>query len=110
MLGVAVVVWLWVVVLICVRDNSLVVDGLCPRHPVPGGLRFQAVPHWVRAVFTVKQVVISARLLRPSPAPATRAIATALGGIILTTSGLAGGVLVGYVMHLLLTAIVPTGV
>jgi hypothetical protein len=25
MLGVAVVVWLWVVVLICVRDNSLVV-------------------------------------------------------------------------------------
>jgi hypothetical protein len=34
----------------------------------------------------------------------------ALGGIILTASGLASGVLVGYVMHLLLTAIVPTGV
>ena len=28
----------------------------------------------------------------------------------MTTSGLAGGVLVGYVMHLLLTAVVPTGV
>jgi hypothetical protein len=80
MLGVAVVVWLWVVVLICVRDNSLVVGGLCSRHPVPGGLRFRAIPHWVRAVFTVKQAVISARLLHPSLAPATRAIAAALGG------------------------------
>ena len=80
MLGVAVVVWLWVVVLICVRDNSLVVGGLCPRHPVPGGLCFRAIPRWVRAVFAVKQAVISAWLLRPSPAPATRAIAVALGG------------------------------
>jgi hypothetical protein len=80
MLGVAVVVWLWVVVLICVRDNSLVVGRLCPRHPVPGGLRFRAIPRWVRAVFAVKQAVISVRLLRPSPAPATRTIATALGG------------------------------
>jgi hypothetical protein len=75
-----VVVWLWVVVLICVRDNSWVVGGLCPRHPVPGGLRFLAIPHWVRAVFVVKQAVISAQLLRPSPAPTTRAIAAALGG------------------------------
>jgi hypothetical protein len=32
------------------------------------------------------------------------------GDIILTARGLAGGVLVGYVMHLLLTAAVPTGV
>jgi hypothetical protein len=32
------------------------------------------------------------------------------GGIILTASGLAGGVLVGYVVHLLLTAAVPLGV
>jgi hypothetical protein len=79
MLGVVVVVWLWVVVLICVRDNSLVVGRLCPRHPVPGGLCFWAIPYWVRAVFAMKQTVISARLLRPSPAPATRAIAAALG-------------------------------
>jgi flagellar biosynthesis protein FliR len=110
MLGVAVVVWLWVVVLICVLDNSLVVGGLCPRHPVPGGLRFQVIPRWVRAVFAMKHAVISARLLHSSPAPATRAIAAALGGIILTTRGFAGGVLVGYVMHLLLTAVVPSGV
>jgi hypothetical protein len=32
------------------------------------------------------------------------------GGIILTARGLAGGVLVGNIMHLLLTAAVPTGV
>jgi hypothetical protein len=31
-------------------------------------------------------------------------------GIILMASGLTGGVLVGYVLHLLLTAVVPTGV
>ena len=80
MLGVAVVVWLWVVVMICVRDNSLVVSWLCPRHPVLSGLCFRAISCWVRAVFTMKQAVISAWLLRPSPAPATRAIAAALGG------------------------------
>jgi hypothetical protein len=80
MLGVVVVVWLWVVVLICVRDNSLVVGGLCSRHPVPGGLHFRAIPRWVRAVFAVEQAVISARFLRLSPAPAARAVAAALGG------------------------------
>jgi hypothetical protein len=80
MLGGAVVVWLWEVVLICVRDNSWVVGWLRLRHPVPGGLRFRAVPHWVRTVFAVKQAVKSARLLRPSSAPTMRAITTTLGG------------------------------
>jgi hypothetical protein len=80
MLSGAVVVWLWEVMLICVRDNSWVVGWLCPRHPVPGGLRFRAVPRWVRAVFAVKQAVKYARLLRPSSAPTTSAIAAALGG------------------------------
>jgi hypothetical protein len=79
MLGGAVVVWSWEVVLICVRDNSWVVGWLRPRHPVPGGLRFRAVPRWVCAVFTVKQAVKSVRLLRPSSAPTTSAIAAALG-------------------------------
>ena len=110
MLDVAVVVWLLLLVVVCVRDNSLVVGWLCSRHPVPGGLRFRAIPCWVRAVFAVKQAVISARLLRPSPAPASRAIAAALGGIFLTANGLTGGVLVGYVVHLLLTVDVPSGV
>jgi hypothetical protein len=110
MLSGAVVVWLWEVMLICVRDNSWVVDWLCPRHPVPGGLRFRAEPCWVRAVFAVKQAVKSTRLLHPSSAPTTSAIAAALGGIILTARGLAGGVLVGNVMHLLLTVAVPTRV
>ena len=40
MLSGAVVVWLWEVVLICVGDNSWVVNGLRLGHPVPGGLRF----------------------------------------------------------------------
>jgi hypothetical protein len=34
----------------------------------------------------------------------------ALRGIVLTTSGFAGGVLVGYVVHLLLTVAVPSEV
>jgi hypothetical protein len=79
MLSGAVVVWLWEVVLICVRDNSWVVGWLRPTHPVSGGLRFRAVPRWVRAVFVVKQAVKSTRLLRPSSAPTTGAIAAALG-------------------------------
>jgi hypothetical protein len=106
-----VVVWLWVVVvLICVHDNSLVVGWLCPRHPVSSGLCFRAIPCWMRAVFAMKQAVKSARLLCLSPAPATRAIAVALRGIVLMASGFAGEVLVGYVMHLLLTAVVPSRV
>jgi hypothetical protein len=110
MLSRAVVVWLWEVVLICVRDNSWVVGWLHPRHPVPGGFRLRAVPRWVRAVFAMKQVVKSARLLRPSSVLITSAIATTLGGIILTARGLTSGVLVDNVMHLLLTVAVPTGV
>jgi hypothetical protein len=80
MLSGAMDVWLWEVMLICVRDNSWVVGWLCPRHPVPGGLRFRVVPRWVRAVFAVKQVVKSMRSLRPSSAPTTSAIVAALGG------------------------------
>jgi hypothetical protein len=34
----------------------------------------------------------------------------AQGGIVLTVSGFAGGVLVGYVVHMLLTVAVPFGV
>jgi hypothetical protein len=102
----AVVVWLWVVVVICVRDNSLVVGWLCSRHPDPSGLCFQAIPGWVCVVFAMKQAIISTWLLRPSPAPASCAMAAALGGIFLMARGLASGVLVGYVVHLLPTAAV----
>jgi hypothetical protein len=79
-LDMVVVVWLWVVVMICVRDNSLVVGWLCSRHPIPGGLCFWAIPCWVCAILAVKQAVKSARLLCLSPAPASRAIVVALGG------------------------------
>jgi hypothetical protein len=68
LLDMGVVVWL--VVVICVRDNSLIVGWLCPRHPVLGGLGFWAIPCWVCAVFAMKQAVKSARWLCSSPAPA----------------------------------------
>jgi hypothetical protein len=96
--------------LICVRDNSRVVGWLCPCHPVSGGLRLWAVSGLVGAVFVVEQAVKSARLLRTSPAPTASSVTAALGGIFLTARGLASGVLVGDVVHLLLIAAVPTGV
>jgi hypothetical protein len=110
MLDVAVVVWLLLLVVVCVRDDSLVVGWLCSRHPVPSGLCFRAISCWVRAILAMKQAVKSAWLLRPSTAPPSRAITAALGGIFLTTDDLACEVLVGYVVHLLLTAAVPSGV
>jgi hypothetical protein len=105
----AMVVWLRGL-LICVRDNSWVVDWLRPRHPISGGLRFRAVSCWVRAVFAVEQAVKSARLLRPSPAPTTSSVVAALGGILLAARYLTSRVLVGDVVCLLLIAVVPTGV
>jgi hypothetical protein len=67
MLDVAVVVWLLLVVVVCVCDDSLVVSWLRSRHPVPSGLHFRATSCWVRAILAMKQVVKSAWLLRPSP-------------------------------------------
>jgi hypothetical protein len=46
----------------------------------------------------------------PVPGPSHACHCRGPGGIILTASGLADGVLVGYVMHLLLTVVVPIGV
>jgi hypothetical protein len=103
------VVWLRGL-LICVRDNSRVVGWLRPCHPVSGGLRFWAVSCRVGAVFAVEQAVKSARLLRMSLALTASSISAALGGILLAARGLASGVLVGDVVHLLLIAAVPTGV
>jgi hypothetical protein len=79
MLSGTVVVWLWEVVLICMGDNSWVVGGLCLGHPVPGGLRFRAVPRRVRAFFAVKHAVKSARLLCPFSTTTTCAIAARTG-------------------------------
>jgi hypothetical protein len=78
MLDVLVVVRLLVVV-VCVRDDPLVVGWLCSGHPVPGGLCFWTISSWVRAVLAMKQIVESARLLRPSLASPSGAITTALG-------------------------------
>jgi hypothetical protein len=64
----------------------------------------------VGAVFAVEQAVKLAWLLRTSPAPTASSVLAALGGIFLAARGLASGVLVGDVVHLLLIAVVPTGV
>jgi hypothetical protein len=71
---------LLLVVVVCVRDNSLVVGWLCARHPVPGGLRFRAISCRVCAILAMKQAVKYVWLLRPSSAPPSRAITAALGG------------------------------
>jgi hypothetical protein len=65
---------------VCVRDNSLVVGWLCSGHPVLCGLRFWTISCWVCAVFTVEQAVESVRLLRPSPASPSCDTAATLGG------------------------------
>jgi hypothetical protein len=80
MLDVAVVVWLLLVVVVCVHDDSLVVGWMCSRHPVPGGLCFRAVSCWVRAILAMKQAVKSAWLLHPSPAPPSHGITATMGG------------------------------
>jgi hypothetical protein len=46
----------------------------------------------------------------PVPGPVHACHCRGPRGIILTASSLVGGVLVHYVMHLLLTAVVPSGV
>jgi hypothetical protein len=109
MRGGGVDVW-WRGLLVSVRDNSRVVYWLRPCHPVFGGLRLWAVSGLVGAVFAMKKTVESARRLRAPPAPTASAVSAALGGIFLAARGVSSGVLVGDVVHLLLTAAVSTGV
>jgi membrane-bound metal-dependent hydrolase YbcI (DUF457 family) len=110
MLDLFIIVGLLVVVVVCVRDDPLVVGWLCSGHSVPGGLCSWTIPCWVRAVLAMKQTIESARLLRPSSASPSGAIATALGRVFLTASSFSGWVLIGYVVHLLVTATVTSGV
>jgi hypothetical protein len=58
----------------------------------------------------VKQAVDSARLLCPSVASSSGAVAVALGVVFLTTGGLSGWLLVGNVVHLMMIVVVPAGV
>jgi hypothetical protein len=105
-----VVVGLLVLVVVCVRDDPLVVGWLCSRHFVPGGLCFWTIPCWVRAVLAMKQTVESVRLLCPSSASRSGAIAAALGRVFLTASSFSGWVLIGYVVDLLVTTAITSGV
>jgi hypothetical protein len=45
---------IWLLVVICVHDNSLIVSWWCPRHSVLGGFCFWVILCWVRVVFAVK--------------------------------------------------------
>jgi hypothetical protein len=74
MLDLVVVVLL---VVVCVRDDPLVVGWLCSGHSVPGSLGFWTIPCWVRAVLAMKQIVEYVRLLRPSSASPYGVVATA---------------------------------
>jgi hypothetical protein len=67
-------------VMVRVRDDPLVVGRLCSGHSVPGGLGLRTVPCWVSAVFAMKQAIESARLLCPSAASSSCAVAAALEG------------------------------
>jgi hypothetical protein len=107
MLDLLVVVGL--LVMVSVRDDPLVVGWLSFGHSTPGGLGLRIVPCWVRAVFAVKQAIESSRLLCPSAAPSSCAVAVALG-VFLTTGELSSWVLIGYGVHLLMIAVVPVGV
>jgi hypothetical protein len=107
------VVWLLVLLLgvIGVRDDSLVVIWLGSSHSVLGGIGLRTVPGGVCAVFTVKQVRKSSRLLGSASASSSCAVAAVLlRGVLLTAKCVSGGMLVGDGVHLLLVAIVPAGV
>ena len=109
MRGGSVDIW-WRGWLVIMRDNSGIVGWLRPRHSVSGGLRLGAVFGLVGAVFAMKEAVESARRLRMPSTPTTSSISAALGGIFLATRGVSSRLLVGDVVHLLLTAAVSTGV
>jgi hypothetical protein len=66
-------------VMICVRDDPLVVSWLCSGHSVPGGIGLWTIPCWVCAVFAVKHAVESARLLCSSVASSSCTVDAALG-------------------------------
>jgi hypothetical protein len=107
-----VVVWLLVVLLgvIGVRDDSLVVGWLGSGHSVLGGLGLWAVPGEVCAVFAVKQIVKSSRLLGSASASSSCVVAVVLRGVLLTANCVSDGMLVGDGVHLLLVAILPVKV
>jgi hypothetical protein len=93
-----------------VRGDSLVVSWLGSSHSGLGGLGLQAIPGGVCAVLAVKQTVKSSCLLGLSPAPSSCVVVTALRGVFLAANSLSSGMLICYGVHLLLVAIVPTGV
>jgi hypothetical protein len=91
-------------------DNLLVVDWLISGHYVFGGLGSGAIPSGVCTVFAVKEAVEPSRLRRPASTSASGVgTAALLCGLLLATSCVTGGVLVGDGVHLLMVVVWPTG-
>jgi hypothetical protein len=105
------VVELLVVVLlgmVGMRANSLVVGWLIFDHPIFGGLGFKAIPGGVCAIFAIKKAVEPSRLRSSASAsPSGVGAAVLLCGILLTSSCVSGGVLVGDGVDSLLVAVWP---
>jgi hypothetical protein len=90
-------------------NNSLVTSWLISGHSIFGGLGFGAIPGGVCVVFAVKEAIEPSRLRSPTFASASGVgAATLLCGVLLVTSCVSGGVLVGDGV-LLLVAVWPAG-
>jgi hypothetical protein len=94
--------------MIGVRNNSLVVGWLISGHFVFCGLGFEAIPGGMCVVFTVKEAVEPSRLWSSASASGVGVVAI-LCGVLLATSCVSGGVLVGDGVHLLLVVVWPAG-
>jgi hypothetical protein len=93
-----------------VCNNSFVVGWLISSHSVFGGFGFRVVPGGMCRVFTVKKAVEPLWLCGSASASTSRVGAVALlCGVLLVTSCVSNGGLVGNGVHWLLVAIWPAG-
>jgi hypothetical protein len=93
--------------MVSMRNNLLVVGWLISDHSIFGGLSFGAITSGMCAVITVKEVVEPSRLWSTTSTSASGVSVAALCGVLLATSYVSGGMLVGDGVHLLLVAIWP---
>jgi hypothetical protein len=94
--------------MIGVRNNSLIVDWLISGHSIFDGLGLGAVPSGMCRVFAMKEAV-EPSWLQGSASSSTSGVGAPalLCGVLLVTSYVSGGVLVGDGVHLLLVAVWP---
>jgi hypothetical protein len=75
-----VLVMVGLLVVVSVHDDPLFVGWFGSGHSVLGCFSLRTVPCWIRAAFAVKQAIESLRLLGPSSASSSCAVATTLRG------------------------------